>query len=554
MIKSTKKVLIIGLDGIDPDLIEDFIQRGFLPNIKNLIENGIYGRLKSTIPTISNVSWNSFITGKNPGKHNTFGFLGFKENSYEIKSITSLDRKTDTIWHILNKYNKKVGIINLPSLYPPERIDSFMICGMLTPKINANFTYPQSLQKELLRRVKNYIPDIGTRRATKNKKILLKEIYEVTKKRKEAIQYLMGRFNCDLFIAIFTSTDRIQHFFWRDMQEVTSDYKDAILDYFQYVDSIIEDLIKDLDKNTTLFILSDHGMCRLNKILYMNNWFLLQGLLNIEKYSLDELKHLFVHTIVKWIIVLSTKLGLNPDTLRELIPSSAIDHLTNLYCYSGNIDWTKTKAYFLPGQGDGIIINLKGKYPQGIVESEEYELIRDYIIEKLYEIKDPDTKQPIINKIYKREELYSGSFVENAPDLIIQMKDGYRISEAIMDEAEFLKKVDSQELVTAEHRLDGLLIAYGRELKRGKIINAEIIDIAPTLLHLLDIPIPKDMDGRVLKEIFNEHSELIQKEIKYEDKIIEDYDLQDIKNKEEQKLKDKEDKKIKEILKSLGYF
>ncbi len=545
-----KKVIIIGLDAVDSERAEDFIGKGYLPNIKRLKENGSYGRLRSTIPAVSNVCWTSFITGKNPGKHNTFGYLGFKENTYQIKSISSLDRASETVWHILNRYGKKTGIINLPSLYPPEKIDGFMVCGMLTPKINTNFIYPESLQEELLTQIKGYNIDIGTRRATRDKDILLEEIYEITKKRSEAMHYLARRFDCDLFLAVFTGTDRIQHFFWRDMQGA-SKYKDAIADYFRYIDSILGDFIKDMDKEAILFIVSDHGMRQLKKVFYLNNFLIKEGLLKIKRHSAQEIKHQFVHTVVKWTISWFTRLGLNPDRLKELLPRGAIDNLTNIYCYRGNIDWSQTKAYFLPGQGDGIMINLKGKYPQGPVENSDDEALKDDIIKKLSEIKDPDSKEKNIKNIYRREQLYCGNFVKNAPDLIVEMKSGYRISEDITEGGLFKDIAsDPAELISAEHYSDGLIIAYGESIKKCNISDASILDIIPTVLHFFDIPVPDSMDGRVLKEIFKEYSPSAQKEIKYESV----QDKQKPERSEKASLTEEEEAKMREVLKRLGYL
>ncbi len=147
------KVVIIGLDGVDFYLAEDLMKRNIMPNLRKLCEEGARGNMLSCLPLHSSITWTTFITGKNAGKHGIFGFFVMDENTSELKIANSLERKSQTIWHTLNDYGKKVGISNLPSLYPPEKIDGYMICGMLTPSINSNFTYPKSLKDELLKKV-----------------------------------------------------------------------------------------------------------------------------------------------------------------------------------------------------------------------------------------------------------------------------------------------------------------------------------------------------------------------------------------------------------------
>jgi len=178
--------------------------------------------------------------------------------------------------------------------------------------------------------------------------------------------------------------------------------------------------------------------------------------------------------------------------------------------FSG-IDWKKTKAYGF-GMYGNIHINLQGREPQGIVKpGKQYEDVRNRIISKLLELRDPNTGDKIVEKVYKREELYHGPFVEKAPDLLIKWKDYcyYTSNNFEIKKGSYFGtflNIDSSEYKhVGTHRLNGIFMAMGPVIKKGvQIDNAEIVDLAPTILYFLGQPIPEDMDGRVLNEIFLE--------------------------------------------------
>ena len=496
---SSDKIVIIGLDGLDPDLLDRFIGEGILPNFKRLIDNGAYGRLRASIPIITPVSWTSFITGKNPGKHGIFGFVKFKGNSYDLKILNSSDRKAEGIWSILNRYGRTVGILNLPSLYPPEKINKFMVCGMLTPNKRCSFTYPPELQEEFLGEVKDYEIDVRLIKAAyDSKEILLKDLYSLTDKRHEATRYLLKKYPCDVFITVFTETDRIQHYFFDDDK--------ALRDYFKYLDGKLGNLLADLDKGTNVFVVSDHGIGPFGKFIYLNKWLNDQGLLEINKKSVNYLKHSFAKKIIQWISTLLVRLKFDVEKIKLMFPEKVVNGFTYLYCYYGGIDWHKTKAYFCSGAGEGIIINAKRRFPEGIVGDEEYESLRDMIIKGLFQIKDSDTGQSVVESAYKREDLLHGEVTQEAPDIILKLRNGYATHESV-ETQEVLQDRPAKEILVAEHRLEGIFIAYGNKIKSGvKIQDCSILDIAPTLLRKLRLPIPQDFDGRVLEEIFSEKS------------------------------------------------
>jgi len=185
-----------------------------------------------------------------------------------------------------------------------------------------------------------------------------------------------------------------------------------------------------------------------------------------------------------------------------------------------DIDWKETRAY--SSSYGAISINLEGREPQGKVQTDEYEKLRNEIMRRLKGLVDVEMSSNVVDRIWKREEVYWGPHVSSLPDIVIQFKDESKyesvisISEDILGDELFY--LPSNPPVSSAHTRQGIFAAYGPDVKRaGRIGTAQIYDIAPTILHMFGIPIPRDTDGRVLKEIFNEGSELATREIIYQE-------------------------------------
>ncbi|KXK30803.1 MAG: hypothetical protein UZ01_01162 [Candidatus Brocadia sinica] len=525
-----------------------------LPTFKYLIENGSYGNLNSTIPPLSAPAWTSAFTGVNPGKHNIFDFFTIRNDNYELRNVTSNDRKTPAIWNILDTYGMTSGIFNMPMTYPPEAVNGFMVAGLGTPDTNSNFIYPASLKEEL----KNYLHglqfsiDVGTIMGGRED-AFLDELYKVTDIQEKAVHYLYNKYQPDLFMAVFDELDRIQHFFWRHMEtshplhdpKKSQKYKDAIEDYYQHLDIAMKRFLDTLPEDTTVMIVSDHGFGGLHKDFYINKYFYDMDILSLKPKPPLSINTELLRAIKTTLKKLTYKMGVGrwvdrmiPDWLRLKSLTPTVD--TGL----GSVDWSQTKAYFCSLSGQNVWINLKGRQPEGIIEpGKEYEALRDQIIEKLYTIKDPKTSKNIIQKVYRREEIYTEDLVSNAPDLIIDMAEGYVIQVGLAPEM-LMPAMQYKLYRSGCHRQHGIFIAIGKDIKKNhQVQNAEIIDIVPTVLYLLNKQISTYMDGKVLTDILN-------KELKG----VEYQSIQVKRTSAIQKISEDEEAKIAERLKGLGYM
>lgn len=488
VVKATNRVLVIGIDGGTFDLILPWIEEGELPTLGKMINEGTYGNLSSMLPYISPVMWTSFYTGKNPGKHGVFEFLKRSPDSYEIIPVTSRDVESKAVWDIVNDDGKKVILMNIPMTYPPQKVNGIMVTGFLSPDESV-FTYPESLTQYLKDR--DYqIESMQRRFAPGDEDYLLNNLNYTLEKRSEIAIEFMNENEWDLFIVVFTGSDRVQHYFWRYMESGDERYGDAILEYYQKLDKKIGEMLESIDENTSVVIMSDHGFGPLKGEVYINWWLSENGLLKYEssltywtiRLGLTQqnivtfLKKVKIFKFVEWF---TNKLGVD---FKKSVPYPTYD----------SVDFSKTKAYAAQF-GGGIYLNVKNREPNGIIEQEEYEDIRNWVIKDLEDLKNPKTGEKLFKKIFKREELYDGAYVKYAPDIIIDGGDydpvgwfGYN------------KIYDTSPIKSGSHRENGILIIWGSNTKGNNIEEAKIIDITPTILDLMNIAVPKDIDGKSL--------------------------------------------------------
>jgi len=537
------KVFVIGLDGATFDLIKPWVDEGKLPVFASLLKEGVWGDLESTIPPVTSPAWPSFMTGKNPAQFGLFDFIKRKKDSYSYRPVTFNDVDSLTIFEIISNHGKSVGVLNVPVTYPPRPINGFMVSGMLSPK-EKYFTFPAEL-KHLLEKL-NYRVECQVVYNGQNEKELLKDLYDLLEKRKKATLYLMNHFPWEFFMVVFRATDILQHCFWKHFKKENSKYKNVFLDFYQKLDKIIGEIIQSLKKRETcLIIMSDHGFGSLEKHVHLNNFLEKKGYLYYKRNPKTQIKYLF------------HRMGLNVGNIFKILSKTGLQNfiprfskevkykVLNRFITYQDIDWSRTKAYALGHIGQ-IFINLKGREPQGIVNpGKEYHKIREQLITDLLQLKDPEDNQLVVDRIFKKEEIYSGKYFYWAPDLILIMRNFAYTAYPVCGGSNKIF-TPHQLFMSGNHRMNGVLILKGPYLKKGyQIKNARIIDLAPTILHLMKMEIPQDMDGRVLKEIFQE-SFLKENPIRYQPtKSFQ---------KKSASLTPEEEERIKENLRKLGYL
>lgn len=541
--RQNKKILIIGIDGGTFDLIKPWTDEGRLPNFKYLMKGGSSGLLMAPHQCNSPQSWSTFITGKNAGKHGIFDFIDPIPHSYDVRFVNGGLREGKSIWQLIGDRDKKVVVVNVPITYPPEKVSGCMISGLDSPGISNRISYPPGLISEIEKEVGPYMLEPGVWGYIRKGKAdpAFQEVMKSIDRREKWTKYLMENKPWDFFMVVFTETDRVQHHFWRYMNPEHEDYnsetgrkhRHSILKVYERVDLAIGALIKGLDEEVTVIVMSDHGFGpSSNKTIFLNRWLADNGFLKYSENGtpLDSLKMLHNHFVKKanlWVNkVLSRQ---TKEKLMGLLPAlrNKVESTVRLM----GIDWGQTLVYSREN-APVLFVNLKGREPCGIVNpGSEYERIRDNVIERLLKIRCPRTGENIISKVYKREELYHGKFIHKAPDLLLEYKDHAYIQRPgfTMKGTGPIQFLEGKDLKWAEqvsrpsgiHRREGILIAKGPEVKRGCWIGeTDIVNLTPTILYLLGIDIPKDFDGQVIRKIFDDKF-LSLTTINYSEKIAE---------------------------------
>ena len=509
------KLLIIGIDGATFNVIKPLIKKNELPTFQRLKDSGNWVELESTIPPVSCPAWPSFVTGKDPKTHGCYDWFYYnKDYRRHIYDSTSIRGKR--YWDYLNEMGLTCGVINIPYSYPPRKIKGFMISGLLSPE-DKDFTYPKGLKKELLRNGYKIEPDTNTISDNKFFKYMVKTL----KLRKEATIRLMKTRRWDVLTVIFRVLEHVQHRFWKKNKI------GFIYQIYKTVDKILDEMLKEAGEETNVIIMSDHGFGDIPKyIVHFNTWLVKERYLIVEKRTKIPVQkiHIILH-----------KFGL--ENFKGFVKKKVMSALD---IASRGVIWHKTKAWArISGDTVFIYLNRKGRFEQGIVEDRSYTKIREELIKKIEKIRNPKNNEKVIEKIWNAEELYGNS--ETAPDIIFRTKSEYSGWE-ILGKDVFLEIPEYARIGT--HQPNGIFIAFGPNIKKKKLENARIIDLAPTILALYGIK-SEDMDGQVL--------DIIKKKIEIKKKpkvsMREGVELH------ETDVFDEEDKeKIMERLRALGYI
>jgi len=491
------KLIIIGVDGADWRLIEPWIESGHLKNFNDLINSGTKATLISTIPPFTLPAWTSIFTGVNPGKH------GITDNLIRIRRelvpAFSCYRKAPLLWKILGHHGLKSIVLNDPVTYPPEPINGIMVTGFLTPPNSHSYTFPPEIKDEVDKASGGYMPELPPaydKLIAKDRKHAYNYIKLFARKTASLALHMINNHEWDMFNVTFTSTDRLQHFYWQD--------KHLLREHYNWLDSIIGKLINIAsNEEANIVIVSDHGFAPIYKSVYINTILAEEGLINIRNSKLhavmnriglnsenlvDFLQFLKIHNILS---------KLAPELLKQTLPSKSSKPISNQ-----PIAKLQTAA--------GIFIER--------ALCKNYETIRNVIIDRLLSLTDNNKK--VIAGVYKREHALWGPFIHRAPDLIAIPNEGYYLSTPIKNRVLGSPVQSTSNILrTGDHRIQGIFIACGPEIKDGHRLKEPLFawDVTSTILHILGLPISSYMDGHVKKEIFKDGSAPATRSVKLVD-------------------------------------
>lgn len=503
------KLLIIGLDGATFDLIRPWAAAGHLPNLARLMEEGVQAKLASTLPPVTSPAWPTFMTGCNPGKHGVFDFI--QPSGANFTLVNSSRIKQPTIWQRLSQAGYKVGVLNVPVTYPPQPLNGFMITDFLSPR-HAQISYPADL-------ISRYRGDLGDYRIAPdvqykpgNEAEYIKDIYDLIRAQGDWALTLIANEAWDVMMVHFIALDIMMHALWRYMDRShprfeASPYEHAIRDGYKLADEYIGRLLAHLSAEDTVLVMSDHGFGPLRHMVNLNNFLMKKGLLKLRRDPITRLKAAAFYRGLTPASVyhLIERVGL--QNLATRVSRGARNQVVAKFLSFDSVDWSQTIAYSMGHVGQ-VYLNVAGREPHGIVTEANYYQKRQEVMDALYELRDQNGR-PLVSQIIPREETYHGPYAANGPDLHLILDDYNVIA--------FPLFATNEKIITDQirgdsgcHRREGIFMARGPSIRRNETLpEANILDLAPTILHLLGRPVPSVMDGRVLNDIFIAPAEVV---------------------------------------------
>ncbi len=507
------KVLVIGLDGATFDLLKPWMAEGHMPFLKSLIDGGAHGDLESTMPPLTAAAWVSFATGVNPGKHGLFDFVFPRNGSYDVLVANPKLRDAEPVWSVASRHGKRVGIVSVPMTYPPEPVNGFMLSCFMTPGPASEYSYPRELKHDLIRDGFHFETSLSEKHRSGDIAKFLAEVAQSTQNRVDTVLHLMTTQPWDLFSFVFQSTDLLQHELWRlvdpthprHSEAETAQYLPQWKQFYDQLDAHLARMVEAAGPDATVILMSDHGFGRVTHLFYVNNWLLDHGYLVRKPGAWHALK--------EWTF----RLGLTPMNVFKMLTYLRLSWMRQGFRFGqkyglakkvffsfDDIDWLRTRAFSFGNFGQ-VYLNVKGRQQHGIVEpGAEYERLMREIAEGLTAYIDPMTGRPFIEKVLRRDAVYHGAHYEDAPDLIALSRGLEYVSFGTTDFGN--NRVTGRIFgMTGYHRMNGILVVSGPGVRRGaQLDGAAIIDLAPTILYALGVPVPEAMDGRVLRAAFDD--------------------------------------------------
>ncbi len=502
-VESGGKVCVIGLDGATFTVLDRRMAAGDLPNLRELVEEGVRGELMSTIPPVTGPAWTSMTTGVNPGQHGIYDFFKWPKDSRRGRIVRSSDCALPRIWDLAGQAGLRVGAYRVPVTYPAWPVNGFMVTGILSTAQDHTATHPPELWDELSRRGMGQLRGDNPR---ERMALYLGEKISLLHDARRTMSYLLKRFQPDLFMCVVSETDHVQHHLWdycvRENGGADAGLGEGTRQFFREVDRTIGMLRETFGHNATFFVVSDHGFGPVRGAFFVNSFLAQKGFLKVGRARARGSRLFFRGAgAAKAVLRRTGLLGAAREALRVCLPNSKLRMGRRRRGQSllGDLaDWPGTTACALSSSDCGIHLNRRDRWTDGALEpGPECERVLQDLMGALEELKDPWTGHRAVSHMLRPASVHSGPYLVDAPDLLFALCHGELAVMTGLGEPVF---GDYEK--AANHRMEGVLVASGPGMARGTGMDADILDVAPTVLHTLGLGVPDYMEGRVLHGIF----------------------------------------------------
>lgn len=478
-----KKLLIVGWDGADWEIIDDLLKRGCLPNVADMLDHGVRGDLASTIPSHSWAAWSSFLTGMHPGGHGVYDFVEHDPfHPQKRVPVTSSSLKAETFLERLSASTSghEVRVGNIPVTFPPIPVRGRMISGVAVPP-NTGFVFPPEWEPELQRRAPFPLNGMEWVTAKSNQEALVDEARSLVKRRTQSFEVLLEG-DWSVAACVYLATDRLQHAFGAYLLPTHPRHSDLsetpmanrLRDLYQDLDAALGRLRAHAGPDCAVVLMSDHGF---RPLVYAANLNKLLSELGLA---------------VRARTAGATTSARRSSLARAVRKSRLGQPLKKRLARPSILDWSRTTAY-QSAMGGGVSLNLKGRTPHGTVEASDYEKTRDDVRDRLLSFADPNTGQHPVREVLYKEDLYHGPFADLAPDMFVQPSDlwSFAHTDALTEETDW---------PSGGHRHHGILLGVGDGIPKADLGEKSIVDVPATALAMCGVS-AQDLDGEPIEEI-----------------------------------------------------
>ena len=508
-------LLVLGLDGATFDVIHPMVAAGQLPNLARMMERGAWAPLRSTTPPVTFPAWSSFMTGLEPGRHGLFDFTQKLSGSYRIRFVNATDRRGTSLFSRVSKAGGRVLVLGVPATFPPEPLNGLLVPGFDAP-VSTGSDAAATNDPDLYHRIEHKagpwmrpaMKESGGASLDRTRAHLLDRIERKTRFALAGIAELRVGGSLDFMMVVFSESDTVGHHFWRH-HDPASPRHDPAAD--ELARSSIEAIYSKLDEacgriqhafgdEALCVVMSDHGMGGASRyVVHLNRYLAECGLLERKAnrgLSTDHAARRLRDGLLRFV----------PSGIAQILFRRARAAAARVESGArfGGFNWNRTQAFSEEANTNpGVWINLRGREAQGCVAPEDYEKVRDRVIEALQAWRLPDGG-PVVARAVRREELYSGPFVSRAPDIAVELAldKGYGLSLVASrwdndEQAAPVSRLDDTELaggrglgMNGTHRPAGILIGVGAEQSDSQertTARPRLVDMAPTLLAAMGI-------------------------------------------------------------------
>jgi len=469
------KLLVIGLDGVDFSIVQQLIERNRLANMRFLGDTGSWGLLKSTIPPVTPTAWLSLASGVNPGKHGVYGFVAVHRTVDGMRLSTPCKSSVPKLWDILAGAGWRVGILNFPSYFPPDPIQPFFVSGFGSPG-GVEIAFPSNVWS-VLGDSYQIQPLV---RADEDPLGFREEVSRITQRCVEIAIRLMRTYELDVFWVTLMAADWIQHYFWNDDQTIEAVYDQLDKAIGLFLSEVRED-------EAYVLVVSDHGARRIKGEIRLNVLLQQWGYLQLKGGISKARERVYRKTLA-----LGRLLQRLCIPARTLLPSRWIDQVQQFRPSLVEwVDWPKTAACSIGYLGD-IWLN------PGVCDVAE---LATELKAKLREVRNPITGEKLVQNVYERCEIYSGAYSDAAPDLIaVPTNYEYLFNCWELGSGDWFSVAPAK---VADHSPNGIFFLRGPGVRSANFLGElSILDVLPTILYSLGLPIPTHVDGQIVIDAF----------------------------------------------------